>query len=197
MIALEIDNFKIELEFLGVLQGKPVHRYRFWDYEFRSEPLFAGSDYQASPCYEPESLEAVADILGFFSVRRGDTDDAFFDKYTQTQLEWIDNWSERLDLLSSIESDLQELVKFAEKLYEISNDDSIIAWDEWSEAEEPCFPVRLRFFEGKYFLYGGHPDFDQDHRGEWSSGFITEDMTQQECAEEILQMKRELEAFSC
>ncbi len=186
MISLEHNKFKIELEFIGCINGSRCsHRYRFWDLEFRREPLFEGSDFSTGASTDPESFEAVTDLLGFFSCDRCDSEHV--DKYTPLQLEWIDNWKERLEALKSWQLDLEETGWIAENLYVLSNDecDIPIDWDEWqdpSEPEsEPCFPVRLRLFEDKFHFASGHPDFDTDHRGVITAGYLTEGMSEGEC----------------
>lgn len=50
--------------------------------------LFHGDDFKPSPLHAPDSLETIVDLLGFLTVRPGDTDASYFVKYTREQMEW-------------------------------------------------------------------------------------------------------------
>lgn len=48
--------------------------------------LFEGDDLGASPLHMPESKETAKALLLFLTLRKGDTDDEYFDNYTPEQL---------------------------------------------------------------------------------------------------------------
>ena len=50
--------------------------------------VFAGEDFYCSPCYAIDSDDCLRSILGFLTLRPGDTDDEYFEKYTPEQLAW-------------------------------------------------------------------------------------------------------------
>lgn len=61
--------------------------------------IFEGSDFAGSPMHADDSNETVAALLGFLSLRPGDTDADYFDKYTPEQLAWADANGEDLSFL--------------------------------------------------------------------------------------------------
>jgi len=72
--------------------GREVVQYIFhdqrWGYGRR---LFHGRDYRPSPMHAVDSPEAIAGLLGFLSLREGDTDSEYFDNYTERQITWRDS----------------------------------------------------------------------------------------------------------
>lgn len=58
--------------------------------------LFSGEDFNASPMYADDSDKALAALLGFLTLRPGDTDRDYFDAYTPAQLEYCDQHAEAL-----------------------------------------------------------------------------------------------------
>ena len=51
--------------------------------------LFTGTDFRASPRHAVDSEEAALALLGFLTLRPGDTDPDYFEHYQQEQLEWV------------------------------------------------------------------------------------------------------------
>ena len=90
------------------------YRLRLWDtndcdrlgrsrlrYELRSpanEVIFAGADFAASPLYSIDNDETVKALLGFLTLRPGDTDAEYFANYTERQLDFADTDAEALSL---------------------------------------------------------------------------------------------------
>lgn len=68
--------------------GKCVLGYSL---EYCGEFLFRGEDFSCSPMVAIDSDEAVLAILGFLTLRPGDTDREYFDDYTKSQLEWANS----------------------------------------------------------------------------------------------------------
>lgn len=58
--------------------------------------LFEGDDFSPSPLYAIDSDEAVADLMGFLTLRPGDTDREYFDNYTPEQLAYCSQHAEAL-----------------------------------------------------------------------------------------------------
>lgn len=58
--------------------------------------LFEGDDYRCSPADCIDSDASVEGIVGFLTLRPGDTDDEYFEKYTQAQLDYCANHAEAL-----------------------------------------------------------------------------------------------------
>jgi hypothetical protein len=54
------------------------------------EPIFAAEDFAGSPMHADDSDETLRCLLGFLTLRKGDTDADYFDAYTARQLEFRD-----------------------------------------------------------------------------------------------------------
>ncbi len=50
--------------------------------------IFAGEDFACSPMHAIDSLECVASILTFLTLKPGDTDREYFANYTESQMDW-------------------------------------------------------------------------------------------------------------
>lgn len=48
--------------------------------------IFDGDEYYPSPAHDPEGLDAAKDLLGFLTLRPGDTDKEYFADYTPDQM---------------------------------------------------------------------------------------------------------------
>lgn len=55
------------------------------------ELLFFGDDFGASPLHTPEGKESAKALLGFLTLRKGDTDEDYFANYTPKQLEFSES----------------------------------------------------------------------------------------------------------
>lgn len=62
----------------------------------RAETVFEGEDFCCSPLYAIDSDEAVYGLLGFLTLRPGDTDSEYFEDYTPRQLEFCEEHAEAL-----------------------------------------------------------------------------------------------------
>jgi len=66
--------------------------------------LFDGSDFAGSPMNADDSDETVRCLVGFLTMRPGDTDPEYFDNYTDEQRAFCDSDAEELSLFA-IEAD--------------------------------------------------------------------------------------------
>ena len=48
--------------------------------------IFSGLQYSPSPLYSPEGYDSAIGLLGFLTLKKGDTDEDYFDDYTPEQL---------------------------------------------------------------------------------------------------------------
>lgn len=84
--------------------GRCYHRYIL---QSGSEVIFEGDDFSPSPMYGHEVGDAhVASLLGFLTIKPGDTDDEYFKDHTLRQLEWVE--SMEAETLSYMASDYEE-----------------------------------------------------------------------------------------
>ena len=58
--------------------------------------LFSGEDFSPSIIDADDSDASVVSLMGFLTVRPGDTDDEYFEEYSDIQLEYCDNHAEML-----------------------------------------------------------------------------------------------------
>lgn len=63
-------------------------RYKF---QVDGETLFEGDEYSPSPLYDDHSEESAKGILTFLTLRKGDTDSEYFEKYTEAQIRWSES----------------------------------------------------------------------------------------------------------
>lgn len=79
-------------------------RYRF-SYVFcdNGEAIFFGDDFSSPAGYD--DMDCMHSLLTFFTLREGDTDGEYFDKYTDRQIAWRD--SDRRDILGMIVCDFE------------------------------------------------------------------------------------------
>jgi hypothetical protein len=59
--------------------------------------LFEGDDFSPSPLCAIDSDEAVCMLMGYLTLRPGDTDREYFDNYTPEQLHYCEQWAESLN----------------------------------------------------------------------------------------------------
>jgi hypothetical protein len=65
--------------------GKSILAYRLT----QSDTIFEGADYHCSPMNAIDSDESVAGLMGFLTLRPGDTDEDYFADYTPKQLAFL------------------------------------------------------------------------------------------------------------
>lgn len=102
--------------------GDTGYRLRVWDtqtkaatgqyqlaYAFyepsKSDPLFTGADYGCSPMHAIDSDESLRGLLGFLTLKPGDTDDEYFASYTADQLDFAETVAEELSMFGFEDSD--------------------------------------------------------------------------------------------
>jgi|GEM_PF-3988564 len=113
------EGFRLELFDTHTLQGGgPQQRlaYQFfdsaWHREVGVEPtetrIFVGDDFGCSPMNSIDGDACVAGLLSFLSLQPGDTDEDYFDDYTEEQKTWC---SARAEYLSLLGLDLEEAAR--------------------------------------------------------------------------------------
>ena len=63
----------------------------------RTTILFNGEEYSPSPLHADDSDRSIAGLLGFLTLRPGDTDREYFTNYTPAQREFCDQHAEALE----------------------------------------------------------------------------------------------------
>lgn len=58
--------------------------------------IFDAADYHGSPCHADDSDANVEGLMGFLTLKPGDTDPDYFDGYTDMQREYCEQWAEAL-----------------------------------------------------------------------------------------------------
>ncbi len=75
--------------------GKSILGYEFFE-PGDSEPLFTGEDFNVPPSDVVDSDETLRSLLGFLTLRPGDTDREYFDAYTPRQMAFAKGDAEEL-----------------------------------------------------------------------------------------------------
>jgi len=60
--------------------------------------VFNGNDFFCSPSHAIDSNECIKTLMGFLTLRQGDTDQEYFDDYSLIQLDYRDNHAEALSM---------------------------------------------------------------------------------------------------
>jgi hypothetical protein len=92
-------RFQLDLFDTGRCDGRGQTRLA---YSFRDggKVIFEGEDFAGSPLHADDSDETVAALLSFLSLRPGDTDREYFERYTPEQMDWARQHGEELSLLA-------------------------------------------------------------------------------------------------
>lgn len=109
----------------NVLLGNTGYRLLLWDtyktkwnksllgyalYEpGKDAPLFTGEEYGCAPGHAIDSDEALRALLGFLTLRPGDTDPEYFAEYTEAQRAFCDGDAEELSQWAFEESDVDRV----------------------------------------------------------------------------------------
>lgn len=76
--------------------GKSAVGYQFDDPH--GETLFEGEDFYCSPLHAIDSDEALRSLLGFLTLKPGDTDKEYFENYTPKQMAFAQGDAEYLQM---------------------------------------------------------------------------------------------------
>lgn len=85
--------------------GKSILGYRFENGNGQGDVIFEGEDFHCSPAVAIDSDEALRSLLGFLTLRPGDTDREYFANYTPRQWAFVHSDAESLHLFSLEEGD--------------------------------------------------------------------------------------------
>lgn len=80
-------------------RGQTIIAYTFTEYPAHHQAsvvVFEGDTFAGSPLHADDSDATVAALMGFITLRPGDTDRAYFDEYSQAQLDFADQHAEAL-----------------------------------------------------------------------------------------------------
>lgn len=86
--------------------GKSVLGYAFYA-PGADKPLFVGEDFCCSPANCVDSNETVCSLLGFLTLRPGDTDREWFENYTPEQMAFAEGDAEQLQMFA-LERDAED-----------------------------------------------------------------------------------------
>ncbi len=78
-------------------ENEPHYPHRLIKRRIKTE-LFSGSDFRPSPLHSIDGDESVSALLGFLTLRLGDTDREYFDRYTAVQLDFARDHAESLSM---------------------------------------------------------------------------------------------------
>lgn len=92
-------------------RGASYVGYAFYPPKSR-KPLFAGTDFSPGMFTSIDSNEALRGLLGFLTLRPGDTDEEYFEKYTPEQLEWAIRNGEMMSEWGSDDPEAKKYCKF-------------------------------------------------------------------------------------
>lgn len=159
--------------------------------------LFEGEDFACSPMHAIDSDESVAGLLGFLTLRPGDTDADYFAEYTPEQMAFARGDAEQLQCdLACFEDDRNrdnestppwEDLAMKTKLSEnyvphvetvITELTYVLGQAKRMNLPDDSWPleVRLQVNGQEWRIWDGAPDYDTDHRGHWGASSLDADM---------------------
>ena len=93
--------------------GRCYLRYEFKEfYNGQQRLLFEGEDFSPSPMTAIDSDDALRCLLGFLTLRPGDTDEEYFENYTKDQMDFAETDAEELQMWSIEPDDEMEEMPF-------------------------------------------------------------------------------------
>jgi len=118
------DRVKIQIGDVSKWQGgRTDYNYAMY---LDGAMLFSGDDFSPPPMDDPYSLDSLVSLLGWFTLKPGDTDDDYFAEYTAPQLDFANSgFCEELSLIS----------------YDFENGELDENWDVTESADEWENPV--------------------------------------------------------
>jgi hypothetical protein len=69
--------------------------------KMNGKALFEGNDFGCSPMHAIDSDDTVRSLMTFLTLKPGDTDDEYFEKYTAEQLDYCTKYAETLDFCAA------------------------------------------------------------------------------------------------
>ena len=79
---------KFSLTLYDTFQSRDGKRKLAYEFRQDQELIFHGDDFYCSPLHAIDSQECANSLLGFLSLRPGDTDDEYFDNYSERQMDF-------------------------------------------------------------------------------------------------------------
>lgn len=91
-------TFRLETWDTGRMEGShTMLRYRLTMHNAgKRSVIFEGADFGTSPCHAIDSDATLASLMGFLTLRPGDTDSEYFEAYTPDQLAYASAHAEAL-----------------------------------------------------------------------------------------------------
>ena len=100
--------------------GERVEYYVF----LNGTVLFKGDDFRPSPLHTIDGIEAIVSLLGFCTVRPGDTDPEYFANYNSEQMAWVESHAceQFKGMISDFENDSEpEYQALAKEYFKLIN----------------------------------------------------------------------------
>ena len=148
----EYDGFRLSLYDTGKTdrRGQDLLAYMLVDDAFEPRLIFQGIDFAASPLHAVDSDATAAALLGFLSLRPGDTDEEFFRSYSPMQLEWC---QQRAEALSMVAHHFEERQRWREWFLEGKVKEAVLAVAEYGTVEDLFEVLDMDVFQA-YELVG-------------------------------------------
>jgi len=109
---VDVDGYRLKMwdTYETDRHGKSILGYEFFDRE--GNLLFTGEDFSPSPMHAIDSDDSVRALLGFLTLRPGDTDEEYFAEYTPEQIDFAETDAESLQLYTLEEEEGYPAMEF-------------------------------------------------------------------------------------
>ena len=127
---VEFDGYTLKLWDTNQIDSMHKSILAYEMYTPSGDVLFAGADYHCSPMHCIDSNDCVRELLGFLTLKPGDTDDEYFENYTPAQMEFAQNEAESLSLWGMEPEDDDE--------FPAPRFTNLDGWEDESREVQPC-----------------------------------------------------------
>ena len=104
---VRIEGYRLKLYDTNTRGEYNKSRLAFGFFDPDGKLLFSGTDFCCAPAFAVDSDDAIRSLLGFLTLKPGDTDDEYFQDYTPAQLAFTESSDcEELSMWACEDSDL-------------------------------------------------------------------------------------------
>lgn len=140
------DGFTLQLSDTGRVDrlGKSILAYELFDEHYGRKPIFQGADFHCSPSQDRASDGAVADVLGFLSLRPEDSDAERFATYTLDQHRW---YQQRAAVLARVAEQFEQRQRWRDLHAAGDTEEAVVAMARRGRAEDLFEVLDMDIFE--------------------------------------------------
>ncbi len=106
---VKFDGYVLELFDTGKYDTRGCTNLAYCLISPKGVVIFDNQNFFGSPMHSDDSDETIRNLLGFLTLRIGDTDREYFDNYNEVQIDFRDNEAEVLSIWAWDECEFEEM----------------------------------------------------------------------------------------